>query len=48
MGINHIDFNSYFVQNKGKSKYPLYPQYGIHWSYCGMYQDAIWQVRQQN
>jgi len=34
--INHIDFNDYFVKNKTKSKYPLYPQYGIHWSKYGM------------
>jgi hypothetical protein len=31
-----IDFNKYFIENKNKSPYPLYPQYGIHWSYYGM------------
>lgn len=36
MGINHIDFNSYFVKQKNHSPYPLYPKYGIHWSYYGM------------
>jgi hypothetical protein len=36
LGINYIDFNKYFVDNKHKSKYPLYPQYGIHWSNYGM------------
>lgn len=36
MGLNYIDFNKYFIENKHKSKYPLYPQYGIHWSYYGM------------
>ncbi|MFA6923222.1 MAG: hypothetical protein WC223_03120 [Bacteroidales bacterium] len=36
LGINFIDFNSYFVANKNKSKYPLYPQYGIHWSSYGV------------
>lgn len=36
LGINHIDFNKYFVDQKRISKYPLYPQYGIHWSYYGM------------
>jgi len=36
LGINQIDFNKYFVENKYKSKYPLYPQYGIHWSTYGM------------
>lgn len=36
LNINFIDFNDYFVKNKETSKYPLYPQYGIHWSYYGM------------
>ncbi len=31
-GLNFIDFNKYFIENKSISKYPLYPQYGIHWS----------------
>jgi hypothetical protein len=35
-GLNYIDFNKFFVENKNKSKYPLYPQYGIHWSNYGM------------
>lgn len=34
-GLNYIDFNKYFLEHKGKSKYPLYPQYGIHWSNYG-------------
>jgi lipopolysaccharide export LptBFGC system permease protein LptF len=34
-GLNYIDFNKYFIDNKYKSKYPLYPQYGIHWSNYG-------------
>ncbi len=34
-GIRYIDFNSYFLANKNISRYPLYPQYGIHWSYYG-------------
>jgi hypothetical protein len=34
--INYIDFNKYFVDRKTFSKYPLYPQYGIHWSQYGM------------
>lgn len=33
--INSIDFNSYFAKNRYLSKYPLYPYYGIHWSYYG-------------
>lgn len=32
MGITYIDFNRYFLQQKGKSPYPLFPQYGTHWS----------------
>ena len=36
LGLNFIDFNKFFIENKNKSKYPLYPQYGIHWSYYGM------------
>jgi len=32
-GLSFIDFNKYFIENKSTSKYPLYPQYGIHWSY---------------
>lgn len=35
LGINYIDFNGYFVEHKNSSKYPLYPQYGIHWSTYG-------------
>ena len=34
--INCIDFHRYFIDNKEISPYPLYPQYGIHWSYYGM------------
>ena len=30
--LNIIDFNKYFTEQKNKSKYPLYPQFGIHWS----------------
>lgn len=32
MGIYHIDFNRFFLENKNKSEYPLYPKHGIHWS----------------
>jgi hypothetical protein len=31
-GINFIDFNEYFMANKGKTSYELYPKTGIHWS----------------
>jgi hypothetical protein len=34
--LNIIDFNSWFLENKYKSKYPLYPKHGIHWSKYGM------------
>lgn len=33
--INHIDFNKWFLENKTKSQYPLFPQLGIHWSIYG-------------
>ena len=36
IGLDYIDFNKYFLENKYKSKYPLYPKNGIHWSYYGM------------
>lgn len=35
-GIQHIDFNRWFIENKGKLRYPLYPKTGIHWSEYGM------------
>lgn len=35
LGLNVIDFNKWFIENKSKSKYPLYPQHGIHWSTYG-------------
>lgn len=34
--LNCIDFYSWFLANKNKSKYPLYPQYGVHWSTYGV------------
>lgn len=34
--LNFIDFNKYFIDHKQTSTYPLYPQYGIHWSFYGM------------
>lgn len=33
--LNVIDFNKWFVDNKYRSKYPLYPQHGVHWSTYG-------------
>jgi hypothetical protein len=35
IGVNCIDFNSYFLSLKNKSEYPLYSKYGIHWTYYG-------------
>lgn len=35
LNLNFIDFNQFFMQQKNKSKYPLYPQHGIHWSQYG-------------
>ncbi len=35
IGIKFIDFNKYFIENKGKSPYLLYPKHGIHWSLYG-------------
>ena len=35
-GIEHIDFNRWFMDHKGKMRYPLYPKTGIHWSEYGM------------
>ena len=32
--IPHIDFYNYFKQLKGEFPYPLYAQYGTHWSYA--------------
>jgi len=34
-GINYVDFQSWFLKIKPLSKYPLFPQYGHHWSYFG-------------
>lgn len=36
LGINYINFNSWFVEMKDTSRYCLYPKTGIHWSYYGM------------
>jgi hypothetical protein len=35
LNIDHIDFNGYFLAQKYKSPYPLYPKQGIHWSTYG-------------
>lgn len=31
-----IDFNTWFLQQKKTSNYPLFPKLGIHWSHYGM------------
>jgi hypothetical protein len=35
MKIPYMDLHSWFIQNKTRSKYPLMPKYGIHWSMYG-------------
>jgi len=35
-GVNVIDFNQWFLAQKSTTPYPLYPQYGIHWSQYGL------------
>lgn len=35
-GVTLIDYNRWFTAMKDTATYPLYPQYGIHWSYYGM------------
>ena len=34
-GVNHLDFNRWFIAMKPGSPYPLYGQCGIHWSKYG-------------
>lgn len=36
-GVNYIDLNTYFKEFKKRSKYPLFPQFGIHWSNYGAF-----------
>jgi hypothetical protein len=31
--VNYLDFINYFLQLKKTTQYPLFPQYGSHWSY---------------
>lgn len=33
--IPHLNLNAYFIQQKGKMKFPLFPKTGIHWSKYG-------------
>jgi hypothetical protein len=32
LNLDHIDFNAWLLSKKHTSRYPLYPQLGIHWS----------------
>ncbi|HXD94460.1 MAG TPA: hypothetical protein VNX01_14735 [Bacteroidia bacterium] len=34
-GINFIDFNKYFKEKKETFAYPIYPEYGTHWTSYG-------------
>ena len=36
-GVEFIDFNGYFLENKNKSEHTLYPKTGIHWSQAAVY-----------
>jgi hypothetical protein len=31
-GIHHIDINQWFLEKKGKTRFPLFPKHGVHWS----------------
>lgn len=35
LNIKYIDFESYFLSQKSKTKFPLFSKYGIHWSTYG-------------
>ncbi len=35
-GVNYIDLNEWFTQLKPRASYPMYGQYGTHWSPYGM------------
>ena len=32
LGVNYVDFSKYFIEQKDKVDYPLFPQTGTHWS----------------
>ncbi len=36
LGIPFLDLNSWFLQMKDTSRYPLFPRYGMHWSIYGV------------
>lgn len=33
--MDHVDFNAWFAESRSNTRYPLYPQLGIHWSNYG-------------
>ena len=35
LGLNYIDMQDWFLSMKSKQRYPLFPSYGLHWSYWG-------------
>lgn len=35
LGLNYIDMSAWFLDMKKTTQYPLFPQYGHHWSYYG-------------
>ena len=35
-GVNFIDLNKWFFENKNKFKHKVYPKYGTHWNHYGM------------
>jgi hypothetical protein len=36
-GMTFLDLHSWFLSLKGKSKYPVYTTYGVHWTTYGMF-----------
>lgn len=35
-GVNFIDMNKWFTENREKFRYPVYTRYGTHWNHYGM------------
>lgn len=46
-GLNALDFHTIFMQKKGKSRYPLFTQLGIHWSNASMVEFVLDSVLQR-
>lgn len=34
LNINYLDLNQWFINQKGKTEYPLFPKSGLHWSHA--------------